>query len=84
MSIPPSSCSRVDLPLPDGPTMATCSPRQTESETPRSAWTVSPSIGIVLPQVVGDEYRLGVDRSAQVASARNVAAMGARAASQAG
>jgi hypothetical protein len=40
--------------------------------------------GIVLPQVVGDEYRVGVDRSAQVASARKVAAMGARAASQAG
>ena len=40
--------------------------------------------GIVLPQVVGDEYRVGVDRSAQVASARKVAAIGARAASQAG
>ena len=40
--------------------------------------------GIVLPQVVGDENRVGVDRSAQVASARKVAAIGARAASQAG
>ena len=42
------------------------------------------SDGIVLPQVVGDEYRVGLDRSAQVASARRVAAIGARAASQAG
>ena len=43
-----------------------------------------PPDGIVLPQVVGDENRVGVDRGAQVASARKVAAIGARAASQAG
>ena len=39
---------------------------------------------IVLPEIVRDEDRVGVERSAQVASARKVAAMGARAASQAG
>ena len=43
-----------------------------------------PADGIVLPQVVGDENGVGVDRGAQVASARKVAAIGARAASQAG
>jgi hypothetical protein len=39
---------------------------------------------IVLPEIVSDEDPVEVERSAQVASARKVAAMGARAASQAG
>jgi hypothetical protein len=39
---------------------------------------------VVLPQVTGDENRPGMGRGAQVASARKVAAMGARAASHAG
>ena len=30
-------CRSVDLPDPDGPTIATSSPRRTEKETPRSA-----------------------------------------------
>ena len=33
-SSPPMSCSSVDLPLPDGPTMAMRSPAQTVAETP--------------------------------------------------
>ena len=37
-------CMKVDLPEPDGPTMATNSPASTSSDTPRRAWTaVSPT-----------------------------------------
>ena len=35
----PIRCSRVDLPEPEGPTIAVSSPRSTLSETPRSAST---------------------------------------------
>ena len=35
----PITCSSVDLPEPEGPTIATSSPRRTESHTPRRAAT---------------------------------------------
>src|SRR3954465_826214 len=35
----PMTCSSVDLPEPDGPTIATSSPRPTENDTPSSATT---------------------------------------------
>src|SRR5204863_3798688 len=38
-SNPPSNCSKVDLPHPLGPTMATNSPSLMEKSTPRSALT---------------------------------------------
>ena len=41
-SRPPRTCSRVDLPEPDGPMMATNSPMASSMSTPRTASTVTP------------------------------------------
>jgi hypothetical protein len=40
----PMTCSRVDLPEPEGPTIATSSPRRTERDTPRRAGTGGASL----------------------------------------
>ena len=40
-SRPPTRCSRVDLPEPDGPMIATNSPAAIDRSTSRSAWTAS-------------------------------------------
>src|SRR6185437_6559909 len=46
---PPSTCSRVLLPLPEAPTIETNSPASTVSETPRSACTcTSPTANVLL------------------------------------
>jgi hypothetical protein len=44
-SMAPSRLSSVDLPQPDGPTIAMYSPPITSSDTPRTAWTGSPRCG---------------------------------------
>ena len=42
-------CIRVDLPEPEGPMMATYSPRATSMETPCSASTSTDPVAYVLP-----------------------------------
>ncbi len=73
------SWSRVDLPLPEGPTIATYSPRL-DAERDAAKGVHRPGVHrVVLAELGGDEQRRG-----HVASERNVAAIGARAASHAG
>ena len=43
----------VDLPDPDGPMMATYSPRSIWIDTPRSAWISSEPIYVGLPEIDG-------------------------------
>ena len=75
----PSRCSSVDLPQPDGPVIATYSPRRTSIDTSRSAVTGPDGIGNV--RVSPRPSTIGVTT---IVSSRSVAAIGRRVAIQTG
>ena len=71
-SSPPSTCSRVDLPEPDGPMIATNSPSATSRSTPRTRLHRDPVGAVHLDQLAGPQQgwappgSLGADRLTRV------------------